>query len=99
MSTNDSKTTLEQKLGAGVSRRGVLRGAAIAAGGVIAAGTLAVEPAAAGKMSQAAAGYQATPKDGNQCSNCALFEVPSSCKIVDGSIAPTGWCRFFAKKS
>jgi hypothetical protein len=99
MSTNDSKTTLGQKSDDGVSRRGILRGAAIAAGGVIAASTLAIEPAAAGKMAQAAAGYQATPKDGNQCSNCALFEAPSSCRIVDGTIAPEGWCRFFAKKS
>jgi len=81
----------------GVSRRQLLRGACIAAGGAaVLAGS--VIPAQA-KMTQKAAGYQETPKDSASCSNCALFKAPNSCTLVDGTISPNGWCRFYAKKS
>ena len=50
-------------------------------------------------MTQKAAGYQETPKDGASCADCALFKAPSTCTLVDGTIAATGWCRFYAKKS
>lgn len=81
----------------GLSRRQILRGAAIAAGSAaVLAGT--VVPAQA-KMSQKAAGYQGTPKDGASCATCALFTPPSSCNLVDGTISPNGWCRFYSKKS
>lgn len=80
-----------------VSRRSLLRGVAIAAGGAaVLAGT--VMPAEA-KMSQKAAGYQETPKDGASCANCALFKAPATCTLVDGVVSPTGWCRFYSKKS
>lgn len=55
----------------------------------------------ASKSSQASMQYQATPKDGKQCSQCNFFIPGSSatangsCKIVDGSIAPTGYCIAF----
>ena len=63
----------------------------------IVAGT--VMPAEA-KMAQKAAGYQETPaKDGSNCANCALFKAPSSCTLVDGTVSPNGWCRFYSKKS
>ena len=81
-----------------LSRRQLLRGAAIAAGGAaVLAGT--VMPAEA-KMAQEAAGYQATPaKDGSNCASCALFIAPASCTLVDGAVSPDGWCRFYSKKS
>ena len=63
---------------------------------VIAAGT---QPASAQKMTQQAAEYQDHPKDGQQCSGCALFEPPAACKLVDGRIAPQGWCKLFVKKT
>ncbi|HUL64363.1 MAG TPA: high-potential iron-sulfur protein [Burkholderiaceae bacterium] len=50
------------------------------------------------KVSQAQAQYQDKPKNGQQCDGCAQFEAPSSCKLVDGKIAPQGWCMFFVKK-
>jgi len=82
---------------AAVSRRQLLRGAAIAAGAAaIAVGV--VGPAEA-KMSEKAAGYQETPKDGASCASCALFKAPNSCTLVDGTISPDGWCRFYSKKS
>jgi hypothetical protein len=81
-----------------VSRRDLLRGAAIAAGSAaVLVGTVGTAEA---KMAQKAAGYQDTPsKDGASCSSCSLFKAPSSCTLVDGTISPSGWCRFYAKKS
>jgi len=80
-----------------VSRRDLLRGAAMIAGGAaIVVGTAL--PAEA-KMPQKAAAYQETPKGDQACSTCALFKSPSSCTLVDGTISPNGWCRFYSKKS
>jgi hypothetical protein len=82
-----------------VSRRNLLRGATLAAGGAaFLAATMTAQRAEA-KMAQNAAGYQSTPKDGLRCSNCAVFVAPSSCRLVDGTISPDGYCRFFVKKS
>ena len=77
------------------SRRALMRKAACAIGGIAAA--MAASPAQA-KMSQKVAEYQATPKDGQSCANCALYRAPSACTLIDGNVAPTGWCRFYAKK-
>ena len=85
----------------GISRRQVL---AVAAGfaGASVAGAAAVigtsTAAHAAKMSQQAAKYQDTPKGEQRCDSCALFEAPSACKSVDGTIAPQGWCMIYAKK-
>jgi hypothetical protein len=53
---------------------------------------------AAAKMTQKAVGYQDTPKDAQRCDNCGQFELPASCKIVEGNIAPAGWCHVYVKK-
>jgi High potential iron-sulfur protein len=85
-----------------VSRRNLLRDVTVIAGGaaVFAAGmTATCARADSGKVSQATAGYQATAKNGQQCDSCSLFQAPSSCSLVDGSVSPTGWCKFYAKKS
>lgn len=101
--TEDNKsrpaTVCNQKADSTVSRRAVLRGATLTAGGaaILAAG-LSAQPAEA-KMAETAAGYQASAKDGKSCSTCSLFEAPSSCKLVDGTISPNGYCRFYIKKS
>jgi len=89
--TNDNKNS------ASVSRRQLLRGGAVIAGSA-AMLAVTVSPAQA-KMSQKAAAYQDTPKDGAACSTCALFQAPNSCSLVDGAISPNGWCRFYSKKS
>jgi hypothetical protein len=49
-------------------------------------------------MKQPAAAYQDTPKGDQQCSNCSLFQEPDGCTIVEGSISPAGWCKFWVKK-
>jgi hypothetical protein len=33
-----------------------------------------------------------------ECDNCSQFEPPSSCKVVDGTISPTGWCKVYVRK-
>jgi hypothetical protein len=83
-----------------VSRRNLLRGATVIAGGAaVLAASLAPAMAQSGKMSQQAAAYQTSPKNGQKCMDCSFFASPSSCKLVDGTISPAGWCKFFAKKS
>lgn len=57
------------------------------------------------KGSQAQFKYQKTPNDGHKCSGCMFFIAGSSatangsCKIVEGTISPNGWCTAWAKKS
>jgi hypothetical protein len=46
-----------------------------------------------------AVAYQPTPKDGRQCDGCRLFQAPDGCQVVDGKVAPTGWCKLWAKKA
>jgi len=84
----------------GISRRRVLTVAAGAAGAVtgMAAMVGASTPAKAAKAPQKAVKYQDTPKGELRCENCSLFEAPSSCKTVDGTISPDGWCMVYAKK-
>jgi hypothetical protein len=77
------------------TRRSLVASAAIA-GSVPILG-LSVGPALA-KVSQASVAYQDKPKGDQSCSNCTLFEAPASCKTVDGTISPDGWCRIYAKK-
>jgi hypothetical protein len=78
------------------SRRALLRGVSIAAGGaaVILSSVLPAEA----KMPQKASGYQDKPKGKQSCSNCTHFEPPHSCGLVAGRISPHGWCRFYLKK-
>ena len=54
---------------------------------------------AAAKATQAAASYQDTPKDVERCDNCSLFQPPNSCLLVEGTISPSGWCKFWIKKT
>jgi hypothetical protein len=81
-----------------VSRRDFLFTAVV--GGVAIAGTgVFASPApAASKMSQKAVSYQPTPKDNRQCGNCLNFDAPASCKLVDGTISPSGWCTIYITK-
>lgn len=82
----------------GLSRRTLLSGAAFAASAA-AVGLMPLRARAQQKVSQSAAQYQASPKNGQQCSTCSHFQAPSSCQVVDGSISPNGWCALYSKKS
>jgi hypothetical protein len=79
-----------------MTRRALLASAAVVGSAPLLA--LGVSPAWA-KMSQAAVAYQDSPKGDRTCAGCGLFQAPSSCKSVDGKIAPNGWCKIWVKKS
>jgi hypothetical protein len=84
-----------------ISRRRMLTIAAGAAGTSIGTATIigtSTPASAAAKVSQKAVKYQDTPKGEQRCDNCLHFEAPSSCKTVDGTVAPEGWCMIYAKK-
>lgn len=79
----------------GISRRTVL----LAAAGASPLITLTGGEAQA-KLAMTAVKYQTEPgKDGHQCDGCNFFVAPNSCKLVDGDIAPNGWCTLWVKKA
>jgi hypothetical protein len=69
-----------------------------------AAAVAAATTSAQAKGSQASFKYQKTPKNGQKCSGCKFFIAGSSktangsCKIVDGTISPNGWCIGYSAK-
>lgn len=78
----------------------------LAAGAVVAVGLAHPRRAMAQtKMSQAVAMYQDKPHGSQECLNCIHFvpgntpEAMGTCKVVDGSISPKGWCVAYAPKS
>lgn len=86
----------------------IRRGITIAAVGAVAAtGLLKTGPARAqaGKASQSTAMYQAKPHGADQCDNCIHFipgKTPKdagTCKVVEGAVAPQGWCVMYARKA
>jgi hypothetical protein len=68
----------------------------VAIGAATAGGTGSAEDAL--KISASAAGYQDHPNGDKQCGKCLQFLPPSSCKIVDGTISPLGYCRIFSPR-
>ena len=80
-----------------VSRRDFLFVAA-AAGGAVAGTGFVPSPAAAAKMSPKAMAYRPSPNGNQSCANCANFQPPGSCKVVDGAISPSGWCILYRAK-
>jgi hypothetical protein len=78
-----------------VSRRCFLHRSAAVVGGLGLASLVAKEANA--KIAPNLIGYQGSPNAGHDCENCKLFEPPSACKTVDGTISPQGWCRMWVK--
>jgi hypothetical protein len=81
-----------------VSRRDFLVVAAAGGGAVLGAGLFPSSAAASNKMSQRAMSYRPAPNGNQRCDNCANFLPPNACKLVDGTIAPSGWCILYRKK-
>jgi hypothetical protein len=77
-----------------VSRRDFLFVAAVGSGAVLATG-LKPSPAEAAKMSPKAMSYRSSPNGNQRCDNCANFQPPNGCKVVDGSVSPSGWCILY----
>ncbi len=86
----------------GISRRTLLKGAAVITGVAL---TSAFTVKAQGKATKAAMKYQDEPKGDQKCSDCKFF-IPGetstangTCQVVEGSISPQGWCTAYTKKS
>jgi anaerobic selenocysteine-containing dehydrogenase len=82
-----------------VSRRDFLNIAAAGSGALIAVGLAKPATAAEKKFSQKQAHYQPIPKSGQRCQNCALWQAPTTCQVVEGSVSPAGWCILYQAKS
>jgi hypothetical protein len=82
-----------------LSRRSLLRGAALATGaGVVLAVSLGRPAMAASKLTQSAAYYQPIPRGSQRCNTCSQWLQPTDCKVVNGPVSPTGWCSLYAPK-
>lgn len=99
--------TIEKQAGGqslGMSRRSFVKSAALMAGGVVLAGTNIRPASAQQKLAQAVVKYQNTPNGTKECLNCMQFipgktsDATGSCKVVDGSINPHGYCIAWAAK-
>jgi anaerobic selenocysteine-containing dehydrogenase len=88
----------ERSISGRVSRRDFLFAAAVGTGALAAASLVATPAVASNKMSQRAIQYQATPKGNQRCDNCRFWEGQSSCKLVEGAIAASGWCMLYQKR-
>lgn len=70
----------------------------LALGGAALLGTGLAGREARAKAKKAAVSYQAQPKNGARCADCAFFVDGGSCKLVAGEISPEGWCTLFQPK-
>jgi hypothetical protein len=83
-----------------LSRRSVLKGAALLAGAALNAEIVpSKEALAQQKASQEAMQYRDKPNGDKRCSNCLSFIPPSNCTIVEGTVSPNGCCLAWAKKT
>lgn len=84
--------------GVELSRRSLLRNAAVAGSAAVLGTTLITTRADAAQIPKKLVGYQDKPHFKQRCDNCAQFLPPSSCKVVEGKISPTGWCKVYVRK-
>jgi len=85
--------------GTTVSRRDFLNIAAVGSGALIAVGmTGSASAAPKKKFTQQQAHYQPVPKSGQRCQNCALWQSPTACQVVEGQVSPAGWCILYQAK-
>lgn len=90
----------QKRHGRAVSRRDFLNITAVGAGALVVAGTgSSISAAEKKKFSQQQAKYQPVPKNGQRCQACALWQAPTSCQVVDGTVSPAGWCILYQAKS
>ena len=83
-----------------ITRRGFVTAAAALAA-ISLGGTAFPEEllAAAKKTPQKLVKYQTTPKNNRKCADCTFFmPADKTCKVVEGTIDPNGWCLRWAKK-
>lgn len=87
--------------GTGTSRRRIVLRAGLAAiAAPVAAATLAQQAAAQQKLAKNLIQYvDVTPNPAQRCDNCTHWQPPNACAIVEGVIAPAGWCAAWAPKA
>ena len=76
------------------TRRAILQGALVAT----IVGGAAGGARAQAKTKQSLVQYQAKPKGDQECDRCLLWAPPDSCRVVEGTIDPKGWCALYAPK-
>ncbi len=88
-----------------VSRRSLLKGAALLAGVAAVPALLASKEALAAKASKASMQYRDKPNGSKECAGCMQF-IPGkskaangTCKVVAGPISPHGYCIAWAPKA
>ena len=47
------------------------------------------------KVSRQEVAYQDQPRNGMACGLCSLFVAPDRCKVLDGTVSRSGWCKLF----
>ncbi len=82
-----------------LSRRDVLRAAALLTGTSLTAAMGDAALAQPKKASKDAMKYQDKPNGDKQCSSCLHFQPPAGCAVVEGTVAPQGYCIAWAKKA
>jgi hypothetical protein len=88
-----------------ISRRSAFRLVTVA-GGAIASFCLAgisraenPAPDSGKQLTKQAAQYRDQPNGQQHCSVCSNYFAPSGCRLVAGSVSPSGWCPLFQPKS
>ncbi|MHB1676478.1 MAG: high-potential iron-sulfur protein [Sulfuriferula sp.] len=87
------------------SRRSFLKTATLIAGIAAVPVSFLSQEAFAAKVAKASMQYQDHPKGDFMCSKCVQFipgksaKANGTCKVVDGSISPNGWCLAFTPKA
>ena len=82
-----------------VSRRDFLNVTAVGGCALFAVGMANAALSAPKKFSQKQAKYQPVPKSGQRCQNCALWQAPTDCQVVESPVSPAGWCMLYQAKS
>ena len=79
------------------SRRNLLQKSVLGAATALVALFVANRAAhATANLTKSQAGYQDKPNANQHCETCSHFVAPNSCHLVEGEIAPQGWCRFYS---
>lgn len=76
------------------TRRGLLALLGVGAAFLRAGGPAGAKDAK--KYSQEEASYRNTPPGLETCRACSFFDEPRSCTVVEGTVSPEGWCKYFA---
>lgn len=94
----DNKMRKHLQTGSAQTRRKFVKRAA-AFSAVVGSGLFSTAAFAAKKSKQKLVKYQEMPKNKLKCADCTFFEAAEkTCKVVEGTINPEGWCLRFVKK-